>query len=306
MSNTRFRIGIDLGGTKTSFIVMDQTGKIYEKKRRPSPRHDYTQTINELVEVVTNCLAAFPEATSVGIGVPGSISPVTGKIQNANSTWLNGRSLQEDLAATLPIPVRIANDANCFALSEAIDGAGAEGNNIFGVILGTGCGGGFVIEKKLLNGPRGIAGEWGHNPLPWPEKSELGKNKCWCGLYDCIETWISGPGFSADHLSRTGQELSAREIVDQAQAGNNEAQLSIRKLTSRIARGLAGIVNIFDPDIIVLGGGLSQIDSLYTELPDQMAPYIFCDHNNITIKPPVHGDDSGVRGAARLWEPQDI
>ncbi len=302
MPDSKFRIGIDLGGTKTSFVIMDQQGRIHEKKRRPSPRHNYERTISELTEIVNISLKSFPDISSAGIGIPGSISPASGKIQNANSTWLNGKSFEADLAEALPLPLRMANDANCFTLSEAIDGAGQNAKHVFGVILGTGCGGGFTIDKTLVNGPRGIACEWGHNPLPWPDISELNKNKCWCGQDGCIETWVSGTGFSADHLNTTGQTLSAYEIVQQAQSGIPAAQLSLEKLTSRLARGLASMVNILDPDIIVLGGGLSQIDCLYEVLPELMKPYVFCDHTNIIIKPPVHGDDSGVRGAAWLWD----
>ncbi len=301
MPNHKFRIGIDLGGTKISYVIMDQEGKIHSKRRLPSPQNSYDKTVYALTKVVKGNLGNFPSLVSVGIGVPGSVSPVTKTIQNANSTWLNGKPFEQDMSAALSMPVRIANDANCFALSEAVDGAGKTGKCIFGVILGTGCGGGLVIDKKLVNGPRGIAGEWGHNPLPWPDKSELGVTGCWCGQSGCIETWVSGPGFSKDHHRRTGKHLTAVEISQQAQSGDSQAQISLDKLASRLARGLASVVNILDPDQIILGGGLSQIDYLYTALPRLMTPYIFCDHSNITIKPPAHGDDSGVRGAAWLW-----
>jgi fructokinase len=223
-------------------------------------------------------------------------------MQNANSTWLNGRPFDRDLAAALSTPVRLANDANCFALSEAIDGAGENARTVFGVILGTGCGGGIVVNGRLLDGPRGIGGEWGHNPLPWTTSDEYPGPQCWCGRKGCLETWVSGPGMAADHARVTGETHTAIEIAARASAGNGAAMATLSRHAARLARGLAHVVNIIDPDVLVLGGGLSQLSHLYEQLPPLMAPHIFADQASVVIKTPKWGDASGTRGAARLWD----
>jgi len=239
------------------------------------------------------------------MGIPGSISPATGLVQNANSIWLNGRRFHEDLAGFLGRSVRLANDANCFALSEAADGAGAGARSVFGVILGTGCGGGVVFDGQAIDGPRGIGGEWGHNPLPWASADEHPGPLCWCGRRGCIETWVAGPGLAADHARTMGLHLTAEQIVASAEAGDASAIATLERHASRLARGLAHVVNIIDPEVIVLGGGLSQLPHLYRVLPDLVAAHMFADKASIAILPPRWGDASGVRGAARLWDVSD-
>ena len=298
---SKLRIGVDLGGTKIAGILLSHAGTEAEA-RLPTPREDYAATIEAIVTLVDRLRPAAAEAPSVGVGVPGSISPETGVMQNANSTWLNGRPLREDLSAALGQSVRIANDANCFALSEAIDGAGARAKSVFGVILGTGVGGGLVIEGRILNGPRGIAGEWGHNPLPWALSSERPGPACWCGREGCMEAWVSGPALARDHAGATGVELAADEVVRLAESGDAAAEHTLARHTSRLARGLAHVVNIFDPEVIVLGGGLSKMAHLYADLRRAMVPYIFADTARVEIRPPKWGDASGVRGAAWLWD----
>jgi fructokinase len=247
-------------------------------------------------------MQGIPVGARIGIAVPGSISPLTGLMQNANSTWLNGRPFDRDLAVALATPVRLANDANCFALSEAIDGAGENARIVFGVILGTGCGGGLVVNGRLLDGPRSIGGEWGHNPLPWATSDEYPGPHCWCGRNGCLETWVSGPGMAADYARLTGETLTAVEIVERAGYGNDAAMATLSRHADRLARGLAHVVNITDPDVLVLGGGLSQLPHLYEQLPQLMGPHIFADRASIVIKAPRWGDASGSRGAARLWD----
>ena len=239
---------------------------------------------------------------NIGIAVPGSISPLTGLMQNANSTWLNGRAFDRDLAVALATPVRLANDANCFALSEAIDGAAENARIVFGVILGTGCGGGLVVNRRLVDGPRGIGGEWGHNPLPWAMSDEYPGPHCWCGRKGCLETWVSGPGMAADHAKVTGETHTAVEIAARAERGNGAARTTLSRHADRLARGLAHVVNIIDPDVLVLGGGLSNLSHLYEQLPQLMGPHIFADRASVVIKAPRWGDASGSRGAARLWD----
>jgi fructokinase len=233
--------------------------------------------------------------------MPGSLSPASGLVQNANSTWLNGRPFGRDLEAHLSRPVRLANDANCFALSEAVDGAGAGARSVLGVILGTGCGGGLVYDGALIDGPRGIGGEWGHNPLPWPRGDEHPGPACWCGRTGCMETWVSGPGLEADHARATGECLAADAIAARATAGDAKARATLDRHASRLARGLATVVNVFDPEVIVLGGGLSKLAHLYEVLPALVAPHVFADTPQVAIKPPRWGDAGGVRGAAWLW-----
>ncbi|HJU31220.1 MAG TPA: ROK family protein, partial [Hyphomicrobiaceae bacterium] len=250
------RIGIDLGGTKIAGVALGHGGKTLGEHRMPSPRHDYDATVRAIGDMVGALERSAGPGASIGVGIPGSIVRATGLVQNANSTWLNGRPFQRDLEASLGRPVRLANDANCFALSEATDGAGAGAQNVFGVILGTGCGGGLVRNGALIDGPRGIGGEWGHNPLPWASPAEHPGAVCWCGRPGCMETWVSGPALEADHLRMTGERRTGEEIVARASAGDAGAAGTLERHASRLARGLAHVINIFDPDVIVLGGGL--------------------------------------------------
>ena len=298
------RIGIDLGGTKIEGVALAGDGAEMARLRRPTPRDDYAGTVAAIAEVVTRLeQAAGTSGATVGAGIPGSVSPATGRIQNANSTWLNGQHLDRDLAAALGRPVRLANDANCFALSEATDGAGAGAGarSVFGVILGTGVGGGIVIDGRIVDGPRGTGGEWGHNPLPWAGPDEVPGPACWCGRRGCIEAWCSGPGLAADHARMTGDVLTTEAIVAAAEAGDGAALATLDRHASRLARGLAHVANILDPHVIVLGGGLSRLAHLYERLPALMAPHLFADSTSVDIRPPRWGDASGVRGAAWLW-----
>ena len=295
------RLGIDLGGTKIAGVVLGLGGRPVAEHRMPAPRHDYAATLGAVAEMVRALEQTAGGSGSIGIGTPGSLSPASGLVQNANSTWLNGRPFQRDLELRLGRPVRLANDANCFALSEAVDGAGAGARSVFGVIIGTGCGGGLVFAGALIDGPRGIGGEWGHNPLPWSAPSEHPGPKCWCGRMGCIETWVSGPGLEADHARATGNRLSTEEIAARATTGDAAAQATLDRHASRLARGIAHVVNIFDPDVIVLGGGLSKLAHLYAVLPGLAAPYVLAAHAQAVVKPPRWSDAGGVRGAAWLW-----
>jgi len=295
------RIGIDLGGTKIAGVALDDRGVPLASRTTSTPKGSYDRTIAVIAEMVASMEDELGTKANIGVGIPGSISPSTGKVQNANSTWLNGRPLDHDLSQRLERPIRIANDANCFALSEALDGAGKGAGIVFGVILGTGCGGGLVIDGKLVNGPMGIGGEWGHNPLPWAQAHEAPGPQCWCGRYGCIETWVSGPALSRDHERANGETMSAEAIVERANAGNRPAQESLDRHISRLARALGGMVNVVDPEVIVLGGGLSQMSHLYDRLPQEIVAHVFSDRPVITLKPPQHGPASGVRGAAWLW-----
>ena len=295
------RLGIDLGGTKIAGVALADDGAALAELRAPAPRHDYAATVAAVAEMVGALEQSAGGTGSIGIGMPGSLSPASGRVQNANSTWLNDRPFQRDLETRLGRPVRLANDANCFALSEAIDGAGAGARSVFGVILGTGCGGGLVFDGRLIDGPRGIGGEWGHNPLPWAAPAEHPGPKCWCGRTGCIETWVSGPGLAADHARVTGTHLSTEEIAARAAAGDAAAQMTLDRHACRLARGLAHVVNIFDPDVIVLGGGLSKLPHLYSVLPGLVAPFVFAEQARVIVKPPTWGDAGGVRGAAWLW-----
>ena len=301
------RIGIDLGGTKIEGVLLAATGEELARHRMATPRSAdpalaYRDTLTAIAGVIEILESGRSCRASVGVGMPGSLSPRTGLVQNANSTWLNGRPFATDLARYLGRPIRLANDANCFAISEATDGAGAGARSVFGVILGTGCGAGIVIDGRLLDGPRGIGGEWGHNPLPWPTLDEVRGPRCWCGRDGCMETWVSGPALSADFERATGHQLKVEEIVTAAQQGNEAAPACLDRHVDRLARGLSHVVNILDPDVIILGGGLSALDHLYRELPPRMAPYVFADDREVIIRPPRWGDASGVRGAAWLWD----
>lgn len=295
------RIGIDLGGTKIEGIALGPDGTERARKRVPSPRNDYAATITAIRDLVASLEAEAGTQGSVGIGMPGAISPATGLVKNANSTWLNGQPFHADIEAALARPVRLANDADCFALSEATDGAGAGAPSVFGVILGTGVGGGIVVNGRLLSGPNAIAGEWGHNSLPFVLPDEMPGPDCYCGKKGCIESWLSGPGFAADYMLDTREALSPEGIVAAAQAGNRPARFALRRYADRLARALAHIINILDPHVIVLGGGMSNIDALYDEVPARWGAYVFSDTVATRLARHQHGDSSGVRGAAWLW-----
>ncbi len=299
------RIGIDLGGTKIEGILMDAGGGIIARHRVATPQHDYHGIIAAIAALVAHLATgrSVCKNAPVGVGIPGAISRRTGLIKNANTTCLIGRPLDRDLAAALHRPVRLANDANCFALSEASDGAGKGHGVVFGVILGTGCGGGLVVKGEIIEGLNAIGGEWGHNPLPWPDPSEIEGAPCYCGKRGCIETWISGPAFATDHQRASGIHMKAEEIVSAAANGQACAEASIERLAQRIGKALASVVNIVDPDIIVLGGGLSNIAALYPLIPPVIARHAFSDEIITPVVRAVHGDSGGVRGAAWLWPP---
>ncbi len=295
------RIGIDLGGSKTEAVALAEDGWELLRRRRMTPRHDYQATLQTIVELVQEFEAELGEQGSVGVGIPGAISPASGCVKNANSTWLNGMPLDRDLEQLLGRPVRLSNDANCFAVSEAVDGAAAGAEVVFGVIVGTGTGGGVVIHGKPLTGPNAIAGEWGHNPLPWPRADELPGPACYCGKQGCIETWLSGPGFAAAYEHMGGEKLSAEAIVSRAEQGEALAESALQAYEDRMARALASVINVIDPEVIVLGGGMSKITRLYESVPRLWGKYVFSDRVDTRLQPPKHGDASGVRGAAWLW-----
>ncbi len=295
------RIGIDLGGTKTEAIALDRDGRELMRRRMATPADDYAAIVRTIAALVAGLERDLGETASVGIGIPGTLSPATGLIKNANTTVLIGRALDRDLQAALGRPVRLANDANCFALSEAGDGAGADCRVVFGVILGTGCGGGIVVDGQVLTGRNAIAGEWGHNPLPWPRADEQPGPLCYCGKTGCIETFVSGPGLRAAHRAATGCDLDAAAIADRASAGDAAAAASLARYEDRLARALASVLNVLDPDVVVLGGGLSNIDRLYANVPALWRAYAFSDTVTTPLRRARHGDSSGVRGAAWLW-----
>lgn len=299
------RIGIDLGGTKIEGIVLDDSGGEIARARVETPRGDYAATLDAIRRLVTNIDPAPRDSTPVGIGIPGTISPASGLIKNANSTWLIGQPFDRDLARHLDRRVRVANDANCFAISEATDGAAQGADTVFGVIIGTGVGGGLVHRRAIMVGGNAIAGEWGHTPLPWMTAAEFPGRDCFCGRRGCVETFVSGPALERDHAEQTGQALSAADIAASAEAGDAGATASLERLEDRLARGLAAIINILDPDVIVLGGGLSNIDRLYSRLPELIDGHIFSDTVTTPIRKAQHGDSSGVRGAAWLWPAPD-
>ena len=270
----------------------------------PTPHGDYEGTLAAIVGLVHDAertLGADPAATSVGIGTPGSLARATGLLKNSNSTCLNGRPFKSDLEARLARAIRMSNDANCFALSEAVDGAGVGAKVVFGAILGTGVGAGIVVDGQALDGCNGIAGEWGHNPLPWPRDDERPGAPCYCGRRGCIETWVSGPGFERDHLLATGRDVPTAQIVADAEAGDEASVASLARYEERLARSLAHVVNLLDPDVIVLGGGMSNVERLYATVPRLWGAWIFSDRVDTRLVGNVHGDSSGVRGAARLW-----
>ena len=301
------RIGIDLGGTKIEGIALDGDGTERARRRVASPIGNYDATIGAVAALVADLEAeAGASADGIGVGIPGAVSPATGLIKNANSTWIIGKPLGRDLEAVLGRPVRLANDANCFAVSEAVDGAGRGADVVFGVILGTGVGGGLVIGGKVITGPNAIAGEWGHNPLPWPTDDERPGPACYCGMRGCIETFLSGPGLARDFRRAGGGELAAPAIAalagDGTIAGNALADAALERYEHRLARALASVINILDPDVIVLGGGLSNVGRFYESVPRLWSDWVFSDSTATRLLANVHGDSSGVRGAAWLWD----
>ena len=294
------RIGIDVGGTKIEAIALDNAGRVLARRRVATPRDDYDATVAAIRSLVLAIERECGRGGTVGVGTPGAVSPSTGVMKNCNALWLVGRPLAEDLAHALARPIRVANDANCFALSEATDGAGLGADVVFGVIIGTGTGGGVVVGGSLVVGGNAIAGEWGHNPLPWPEDGECPGPACYCGRTGCIEQFLSGPALSRDHRETTGRDWAPRDIATAA-ARDSGAERVLRLYERRMARALASVINLLDPDVIVLGGGLSNIERLYTNVPRLWDDYVFSDRVDTRLVPPEHGDASGVRGAAWLW-----
>ena len=299
------RIGIDWGGTKIEGVALGAGGEVLARRRIATPRGDYAGCVAAVVRLVGDLERDAGARGSVGVGIPGAISPATGLVKNANSTWMNGQPLDRDLAAALGRPVRIENDANCFAVSEARDGAGAGAAVVWGVILGTGVGSGIAVDGRALGGRHRIAGEWGHNPLPWPRDDERPGPACYCGRAGCLETFLSGPGLAADHVRHTGRDLRAEEIVAAARDGDGQAGLTLARHGDRLARGIAHVVNVLDPNVIVLGGGLSDVDTLYDGLAERVAAYVFSDTFTTPIRRSLHGAASGVRGSAWLWTDDD-
>ena len=295
------RLGIDLGGTKTAAIVLDDQGRTVWEFRKPTPRNDYKATLELIAGLVDEGERAASSPCSVGIGMPGAISPSTGLVKNANSTWLNGRPLHQDIERRLGRKVRLANDANCLAVSEATDGAAAGAQVVFAVILGTGVGGGIVVHGTLVTGVNAIAGEWGHNPLPSPEDDERPGPQCYCGRRGCLETFLSGPGLASDYRDRAGRSESGEAVVALAAAGDHVAGAVLDRWTTRLARALASVINILDPDVIVVGGGLSRLQHIYTRVPDIWGARVFSDRVETRLVQAKFGDASGVRGAAWLW-----
>lgn len=295
-------IGFDVGGTKIELIALADDGAVLARERTPTPRGDYAGGVRAIIDMVESVESRFGRAAGVGFGVPGSLSPATGLMRNANSTWLNGKPLKRDLEAALARPVRIENDANCLAVSEAVDGAAAGEAIVFAVILGTGCGAGVAIDGRALGGRNGVAGEFGHNPLPWNDGTdETPGPACWCGLRGCLETYLSGTGFARSYGARTGRPLRAEEIVERAGQGDVEATAELELYADRLARALASVANLLDPDVFVLGGGMSNVAALYEGLTARMGAYVFSDVYDTPVLPAAHGDSSGVRGAAWLW-----
>ncbi len=294
------RIGVDLGGTKIEIVALDSEGKELFRKRIPTPR-EYIATLDAIERLVNEAETTLGQTGSVGVGIPGCISPFSGLVKNANSTWINGHSLDVDLSERLGREVRAANDANCFAVSEAVDGAAAGKGVVFGVIIGTGCGAGVAINGKVHGGGNGIAGEWGHNPLPWMTKDEFNTTSCFCGHQDCIETFISGTGFVRDFKAAGGNAVSGIEIAALMATGDLKAKAAFERYIDRLARSLAHVINILDPDVIVLGGGVSNIDAIYSQLPDLLTQYVLGKECRTPVVKNMYGGSSGVRGAAWLW-----
>jgi fructokinase len=299
------RFGVDLGGSKIEIIALDEIGAPRLRRRVATPRGDYAKTLATIAELVRAAEAELDCRGRVGICTPGAISPATGLLKNSNSVCLNGKPLDQDLQRLLQREVRIANDADCFALSEAADGAATGAATVFGVIVGTGTGGGLVVHGRLLAGPNAIAGEWGHNPLPWPSDDERPGPACYCGKTGCIETWLSGPGLEREYRRLGGTMLKAERIAEQDRRGEGLAVACLDHYIDRMARAMASVINVVDPEVIVLGGGVSNIERLYRDVPRAWAEYVFSDRVDTRLIPPRHGDSSGVRGAARLWAAGD-
>ncbi len=300
------QIGVDLGGTKIEVAALDSDGRAVIRKRVPTPRGDYAATLRTIVVLVQEVEDSLGRRGSVGVGIPGALSATTGLIKNASSTWLLDQPLDHDLATALDRPVRLMNDANCLAISEAADGAAAGLEVVFGVIVGTGVGGGIVVGGRPLVGPNAIAGEWGHNPLPWPHSEERPGQDCYCGKQGCIETFLSGPNLARDYREHGGREGTAKDVVERAAAGEAAAEAALTRYEDRLARALAHVINILDPDGVVLGGGLSNIDRFYKAVPALLPRYVFSDHVATRLLKARHGDSSGVFGAARLWRPEEL
>jgi len=300
------RIGIDLGGTKIEAILLAADGRELERVRMPTPQGDYEGTVRAVASLVARLEQSIDEVPTVGIGMPGAMSPATGLVKSSNSVCLIGNPLDKDLQAAIGRPVRLTNDANCFAVSEAQDGAGKGAHVVFGVILGTGVGGGIAIDGHAMTGLNAITGEWGHNPLPWPQVldgiDERPGPACYCGQHGCVETFLAGPWMSHDHKLHTKQDCSSHDIVAQAEAGDAACEATLKRYEHRLARAISTVINVIDPDVIVLGGGLSNIKRLYTNVPKIWDEWIFSDSVTTTMVPNVHGDSSGVRGAAWLWD----
>ena len=295
------RIGIDLGGTKIEGIALSEAGEELFRQRIVTPQGDYQGTLQSIVDLIKQIEAGIDEQGSIGICTPGSLSPATGLLRNSNSVCMNGKPVLDDLQNLLHKEIRMANDANCFALSEATDGVARDASVVFGVIIGTGTGAGVVVDKKVLLGPNSIAGEWGHNPLPWPNDDELPGAECYCGKLGCIETWLSGPGIVRDHELYNNEFIDPELLDGKARFGNEDAIETFQRYENRMARSLAHVINILDPDVIVLGGGMGNIKRLYENVPDILGNYVFSDTVNTKLLAPLHGDSSGVRGAAWLW-----
>jgi len=298
----RLRIGVDLGGTKIEVLAMDAGGAELLRQRTATPHGDYAATVARVAQLVGEAERRIGSRGTVGVGTPGAISPASGLVKNANSVCLNGKPLREDLQAALQRPVRVANDADCFALSEAADGAASGATSVFGVIVGTGTGGGIVIAGRLLGGVNAIAGEWGHNPLPWCRDTERPGPDCYCGKQGCIETWLSGPALEREYRLASGLQLGAADIARRDRDAEPAAAAVLDAYCDRMARALAGVINILDPECIVLGGGLGNIERLYREVPRLWGRYVFSDRVDTRLLKPCFGDSSGVRGAARLWD----
>ncbi len=295
------RIGIDLGGTKIEAIALDNSGNELFRQRVATPQGEYEEILQAIKYLIDGVEKETGQQGSIGIGTPGALSPATGLLRNSNSVCMNGMSVKEDLERSLQREIRIANDANCFALSEATDGAAAGVAVVFGVIVGTGTGGGVVVNGHILTGPNAIAGEWGHNPLPWPKDEERPGPECYCGKHGCVETFLSGPGLSIDYFKHANKKLTAKEIAQKAEQGDALSEHCLQRYEDRMARGLAHVINIIDPNIIVLGGGMSNIQRLYKNVPEIWAEYVFSDKVFTQLVAPKYGDSSGVRGAAWLW-----
>jgi fructokinase len=300
-SSNKVRIGIDLGGTKIEFVALEGDGRELHRHRVPTPRNDYEGTVRAIKDGVELIERELHRSATVGIGIPGTISGITHTVKNANSTWMIGRPFDRDLGAALQREVRCANDANCLAVSEATDGAGAGKHLVFAVILGTGCGGGVAIDGRVHNGRNGVGGEWGHNTLPWMRPEEFPGPPCFCGHHGCLETWISGTGLETDYQRATNSGVKGKEIIARMEAGEPAAVACLERYEDRLTRSLANLINILDPDVIVIGGGVSQVPRLYRNVPNRLKEYVFGGEADTPIIAAKHGDASGVRGAAWLW-----